>query len=101
MARSTAQPASPARAHAGLRLARSDDAGDIARIYAPNVAASLISLEEQPPAAAATLETTPWLVCERAGTLVGYAYATRHRERAGYRWSLDASVYVAPDARRL
>ena len=26
---------------------------------------------------------------------VGYAYATRHRERAGYRWAVDLSVYVA------
>ena len=26
--------------------------------------------------------------------MIGYAYASRHRERAGYRWSVDISVYV-------
>jgi phosphinothricin acetyltransferase len=43
-----------------------------------------------------TLEWTPWLVAvdSESDRVVGYAYASRHRERAGYRWSLDISVYV-------
>jgi phosphinothricin acetyltransferase len=48
---------------------------------------------------AATLPIYPWLVCERAGSIAGYAYASRHREREAYRWSVDVAVYVHPDRR--
>jgi L-amino acid N-acyltransferase YncA len=34
------------------------------------------------------------VACDDDGRVIGYAYATRHRERAGYRWSVDVSVYV-------
>jgi phosphinothricin acetyltransferase len=41
------------------------------------------------------LTWTPWLVAvEESDRVIGYAYATRHRDRAGYRWSVDVSVYV-------
>ncbi len=69
---------------------------------------SAISFELDPPDAsemarrvAATLDYTPWLVAEREGRVIGYAYAGRHRERPAYRWSVDVSVYVHPDAHRL
>jgi phosphinothricin acetyltransferase len=38
-------------------------------------------------------------VWEEGGALLGYAYATRHRERLAYQWSVDVSCYVHPDAR--
>ncbi len=38
--------------------------------------------------------THPWLVYELDGHVVGYAYATRHHERAAYDWSCEVSVYV-------
>jgi L-amino acid N-acyltransferase YncA len=41
----------------------------------------------------------PWLVAESGGIL-GYAYASPHRARAAYRWSVDVSAYVATRARR-
>jgi phosphinothricin acetyltransferase len=92
---------------ASLRLAQPGDAESIARIYAPNVEGSAISFEQDAPSpeqmrerVLATLQLTPWLVCERAGEVVGYAYASRHRERAAFRWSLEASVYVAASERR-
>ena len=40
------------------------------------------------------LARTPWLMIEADG-VAGYAYAGPHRERPGYRWSVDISVYVA------
>ena len=44
---------------------------------------------------AKTLESFPWLVCESVmARCVGYAYASQHRERAAYRWSVDVSAYV-------
>ena len=67
---------------------------------------TLISLEETRarPAESSrdrienTTKTHPWLVARgRETTLIGYAYATRHRERACYRWATDVTVYVTPE----
>jgi phosphinothricin acetyltransferase len=61
----------------------------------------VISFEAEAPDAAEmarriakTLEVFPWLVMERDGAVDGYAYASRHRERVGYQWSVDVSCYV-------
>lgn len=45
-------------------------------------------------------ENFPWLVCEIDGENVGYAYASKHRERAAYQWSVDVTVYVNPKFHR-
>jgi L-amino acid N-acyltransferase YncA len=78
------------------------DAAACAAIYAPQVEAGPVSFEERPPDATElatrirrTAATHPWLVAERGGEVVGYAYACPHRTRAAYRWSVDVSVYVA------
>jgi L-amino acid N-acyltransferase YncA len=83
------------------------DAGACAAIYAPYVRDTPISLEERAPTEqeiAHRIETTrqthPWLVGEDETHVVGYAYATRHRERACYRWAADVAVYVAPERQR-
>ena len=86
-----------------IRLADPDrDGPAVAAIYAPSVVDSVASFELVPPDGAEmaaritkTLAWSPWLVAESGDALVGYAYATRHRERAGYRWAVDLSVYVA------
>jgi L-amino acid N-acyltransferase YncA len=89
-----------------VRQARPDDARAFAAIYGPIVAETTISFEEVPPsedefrARIATVgETWPWLVGELDGTVLGYVYASRHRERAAYRWSVDVAAYVHADAR--
>lgn len=89
-----------------LRPALSRDAEMIAAIYRPIVETTAISFEEVAPDAAEfsrriaeITRTYPWLVAEIDGTVVGYAYASRHRERAGYRHSVDVSAYVAQSAR--
>jgi phosphinothricin acetyltransferase len=91
-----------------IRDARAErDAAACAAIYAPYVRDTPISLEERAPTPeeiAARIETTtqthPWLVAEDETGLIGYAYATRHRERACYRWATDVTVYVAPQSHR-
>ena len=87
-----------------VRLARGSDADEIARIYRPFVESTIISFETVPPEPseiadriAATTVRYPWLVCERLNRIMGYAYATRHRERKAYQWSVDTSAYVAPE----
>ena len=46
------------------------------------------------------VESSPWLVCEIDGEIIGYAYASKHRERAAYRWSVDVTVYINPQYHR-
>jgi phosphinothricin acetyltransferase len=89
-----------------IRPAEADDAGGVAAIYAPIVRNTPISFELDPPDAnemrrriERTVAMTPWLVCTKGTALAGYAYATGHRERAAYRWSVDVSVYVHEAAR--
>jgi phosphinothricin acetyltransferase len=40
----------------------------------------------------------PWLVAERGGTVLGYAYANHFRPRRAYRFCLEDSIYLAPEA---
>src|SRR5438552_13385628 len=40
----------------------------------------------------------PWLVAERDGQVLGYAYATQFRPRRAYRFCLEDSIYLARDA---
>jgi L-amino acid N-acyltransferase YncA len=91
----------------GVRFARPDDAAAIAAIYAPIVTDTWISFEEIPPdeaAMRARIERAavafPFLCCERGGSVAGYAYASAHRARAAYRWSIDVSAYVDERFRR-
>ena len=40
----------------------------------------------------------PWLVAERAGQVLGYAYANHFRPRPAYRFCLEDSIYLAAEA---
>jgi len=90
-----------------IRRCTADDAVALAAIYDPIVANTIISFEEIPPGPdemrrriTSAGDLFPWLVFERSGYLGGYAYASPHRTRAAYRWSVDVSAYVGAEARR-
>lgn len=89
-----------------IRAATQNDAAAIARIYAPYVAHSTASFETEPPGSAeiarrmqAAEDTFPWLVCQKGGEVLGYAYASRLGARPGYDWACSASVYIEESAR--
>jgi L-amino acid N-acyltransferase YncA len=93
--------------NAVIRLATLDDALGVHAIYAPVVRETAISFELEPPTVEEmqtrikkTLERWPWLVCEYRGKILGYAYASQHRERAAYQWAVDVSVYTQASVRR-
>ena len=72
----------------------------------PLVEATAISFELEPPSVEElaarierTLRTHPWIVLERAGALLGYAYAGVFRARAAYRYTAETAIYVAAQAR--
>ena len=90
-----------------IRIARPDDAAALLAIYAPIVERTAISFETEPPNPSEfagrirqTLAAHPWLVWEAGGEVLGYAYASPHRARSAYRWSVDVTAYVAETARR-
>jgi L-amino acid N-acyltransferase YncA len=89
-----------------IRLATPDDAEQVQAIYAPychtpiSFETELPSVEEMRGRLAKVLGQYPWLLCEDGGEVLGYTYATQHRERAAYRWSVDTTVYVRQGRQR-
>jgi len=90
-----------------FRAARPDDAAGILSIYAPYCESSTVSFEIIAPTVEQMCDRItritaryPWLVAEIDGRVVGYVYASQHRERAAYRWMIDVAVYVAPRQQR-
>lgn len=92
-----------------IRAARPDDAAQIAAIYAPYVASGTVSFESEPPDTRAMGQRMassdglyPWLVAVATDTdaVLGYAYATRFRDRPAYRYIVETSVYVVGEVKR-
>ncbi|MBU4434349.1 MAG: GNAT family N-acetyltransferase [Alphaproteobacteria bacterium] len=89
-----------------VRPSTDADLPAITAIYGWNVLNGLGTFEEDPPGPdemarrrAAILDRgLPYLVADRDGVVLGYAYAGPFRLRAAYRYTVEDSVYVAPDA---
>ena len=84
-----------------IRPALSSDASSILDIYAPYILNTTVSFETEVPAIKdftqrimTNQESYPWLVYDSGGVIAGYAYASKHRDRAAYQWSVESSVYV-------
>ncbi|MDO4269619.1 MAG: GNAT family N-acetyltransferase [Eubacteriales bacterium] len=92
---------------ASIRLASAADAPRLLAVYAPYIEHTAVTFEYDVPGvdefAARVTETAaayPYLLCEREGEVLGYAYAHRHMARAAYGWNVETSVYLAPDVQR-
>jgi L-amino acid N-acyltransferase YncA len=42
----------------------------------------------------------PYLVAELGGAIAGYAYAGPYRDRPAYYWTVEDSIYIAPQSHR-
>lgn len=81
------------------------DGEQLAEIYAPHVLRGTATFEVDPPCAEemgvrmATVIARgwPWLVAERDGHAIGYAYCAQFRDRHAYRFTCEDSIYVHPD----
>ena len=90
-----------------IRAAEAADAGALAAIYGDAVLHGFGTFETVPPDAqwmdARRREIQgyglPYLVAEDAGQVLGFASAGPFRPRAGYRFTVEDSVYVAPSAK--
>lgn len=89
-----------------VRPSSESDLDAITAIYAHAVTHGTASFELDPPnkaemarRRAAILEGGyPYLVAERDGAILGYAYAGAYRTRPAYRSTVEDSIYVAPQA---
>lgn len=90
-----------------IRASRADDLPAIAAIYAHAVLHGTGTFELEPPDEAemgrrrdaVRANGLPWLVAERHGQVLGYAYANHFRPRRAYRFCLEDSIYLHPEAR--
>jgi L-amino acid N-acyltransferase YncA len=90
-----------------IRLAKTTDAKGILDIYAPYIRDTSFTFETEVPnldafaeRISAYLENWPWLVYETNGKIAGYAYGARYRERGGYQWCVESSIYIHDDYQR-
>lgn len=89
-----------------LRDAAPADLPQLLAIYAHHVRHGLGSFEESPPDldefarrhAEVRARGLPYLVAEQEGRVLAYAYAGPFRTRSAYRYTVEDSIYVAPDA---
>lgn len=90
-------------------LIRPSSAGDlpaVTAIYAHHVQHGTGTFELDAPDTAemsrrrddVLAKALPWLVAERGGQVLGYAYANHFRARPAYRFTLEDSIYLHPDA---
>ncbi|MGZ5157690.1 MAG: N-acetyltransferase family protein [Caldimonas sp.] len=89
-----------------IRPSTAGDIDAVTAIYAWNVAHGTGTFEIEAPDRAemerrradVVAKGLPWLVLESAGRVVGYAYANQFRPRPAYRFCVEDSVYLAPEA---
>jgi L-amino acid N-acyltransferase YncA len=88
-----------------IRPVMADDLGAVAAIFAHYVISSLVTFEITPPTVEYWHQTCadlsrrglPFLVCEQAGQVVGYAYAAPWRAKPAYRHTVESTIYLSPD----
>jgi L-amino acid N-acyltransferase YncA len=91
---------------ATLRAATPADIPAITAIYRPAVLHGTASFEVEPPDEAEMRRRFeavagagyPYFVGELDGQVVGYAYASAYRTRPAYRFTVEDSIYIGPEA---
>lgn len=87
-----------------IRLANANDAEELLKIYTPYVTDTAITFEYDVPSLEEFTQRIiniskkyPYIVAERGGEIVGYAYAGAFKERAAYDWAVETTIYVKQD----
>lgn len=88
-----------------IRSVEPGDAESICDIYNHYIVHTAVTFEEQPVPVLDMQErieemaaALPWLVYEEDDQLLGYAYASEWKSRCAYRYSVESTVYLAPDS---
>ncbi|MDP2163152.1 MAG: N-acetyltransferase family protein [Hydrogenophaga sp.] len=89
-----------------IRPSREEDLDAITRIYGHHVLHGTGTFETTPPSVAdmttrradVLAKGLPWLVVEDGGEVLGFAYGNWFKPRPAYRFSVEDSIYMAPEA---
>lgn len=89
-----------------IRTGRKSDGPAAADIYNHYIENTVVTFEEEAidgGEMAERIEETlaaglPWLALEQDGELAGYAYASKWKGRCAYRYAVEVTVYLHPDA---
>ena len=91
-----------------IRDAQLEDAERLLEIYSYYVLNTAVSFEYDVPSLEEfkeriknTKKKYPYLVCEKAGKIIGYVYASAYSSRESYSWTVSTSIYVDKNYRRL
>ena len=91
-----------------IRIASPSDAPELLAIYAPYITKTAISFEYNVPSVEefaarirTTLEKYPYLAAESDGHIVGYCYVSILHGRQAYDWSVETSIYVDQNCKRM
>ena len=91
-----------------IRIASPSDAPELLAIYAPYITKTAISFEYDVPSVEefadrirTTLEKYPYLAAESDGHIVGYCYVSILHGRQAYDWSVETSIYVDQNCKRM
>lgn len=90
-----------------IRFAKPEDAEELLKIYAPYVTDTVITFEYEVPSPEefrnrihSIMKKYPYLVAEKDGEILGYAYAGVFKDRAAYDWSVETTIYIRRDRKR-
>ena len=90
-----------------IRIATENDAEELLNIYAPYVEKTAITFEYEVPSVEEfrkrirnILKKYPYIVEEKEGEILGYAYAGVFKNRAAYDWAVETTIYVREDQRK-
>lgn len=90
-----------------IRVATPEDAEEILAIYAPYVEKTAITFEYEVPGLEEfrerihnTLKKFPYLVAQRDGEILGYAYTGAFKGRAAYDWAVETTIYLKENQRK-
>lgn len=84
-----------------IRKVLDEDAPRLLEIYSPYILDTSISFEYDVPELqgfshriSLISQSYPYLVAEKDGYIVGYAYASKFKEREAFKWTVETSIYV-------
>lgn len=87
-----------------LRIATTEDAEELLKIYAPYVLDTAVSFEYDVPSVEEfrkrienTLKKYPYIVAVLDDRIVGYSYCSEFKSRAAYNYDVETTIYLADD----
>lgn len=91
-----------------IRVATPDDAGEILEIYAPYIKNTAITFEYEVPSLEEfearmrnILKKYPYIVAEKTGEILGYAYTGAFKGRAAYDWTVEITIYLKENKKKM